>query len=151
MSTSPILSRSDAGLRQRSEVDRAYVLRAIGALALLAMGVIHLQQYYGGYYSEIQTIGTLFLLNFAGGLGLAVALLSPIERIAGRAVTCLVAAAGAGMAATSIAFLLISEHTPIFGFSEIGYRPVIVLVLVVEAIAVVSLVAFLAVRLSGER
>jgi hypothetical protein len=132
-------------------MDVATILRAVGALALLAMGVIHLQQYLGADYSAIPTIGTLFLLNFAGALVLAIALLGPIERIAGRRGASLVAAAGAGMAATSIAFLLISEHTTLFGFREAGYGPAIVLAIAVEAVAVVALVAFLAVRLSAER
>jgi Kef-type K+ transport system membrane component KefB len=85
-----------------------------------------------------------------GGLVLAVALLARIERIAGRAGTRLVAAVGAAMAATSIAFLLLSENTVIFGFRETGYRAVIVLVLVVEAIAVLALMAFLAASSGGD-
>lgn len=151
MSSSPSLSRRTPGLSQRSAIDVATILRTIGALALLAMGVIHLQQYLGADYSAIPTIGTLFLLNFAGALVLAIALLGPIERIAGRGVASLVAAAGAAMAATSIAFLLISEHTALFGFREAGYGPAIVLALAVEAVAVVALVSFLLVRRSTER
>lgn len=151
MSSSPSLSRRTPGLSERATIDLATILRVTGALALLAMGVIHLQRYLGADYSAIPTIGTLFLLNFVGALVLAIALLGPIERIAGRRGASLVAAAGAGMAATSIAFLLISEHTTLFGFREAGYGPAIVLALAVEAVAVVALVAFLAVRLSAER
>jgi hypothetical protein len=43
-------------------------------------------------------------------------------------------------------FLLISEHQPLFGFHEHGYRPAIVLALAAEAVAVVSLGAYLARR-----
>ena len=39
--------------------------RVAGALSLLAVGAVHLQQ-YDYLYSAIPTIGTLFLLNFVG-------------------------------------------------------------------------------------
>lgn len=39
--------------------------RILGALSVLAVGAVHLQQ-YDYLYSTIPTIGTLFLLNFAG-------------------------------------------------------------------------------------
>ena len=57
--------------------------RALGALALLATGAVHLHL-YSGLYSAIPTIGTLFVLNFAGATALGLALLAPIERIGGR-------------------------------------------------------------------
>src|SRR4051812_49979561 len=42
----------------------------LGAVAVLATGVDHIQQYYVDDYSTVPTIGTLFLLNFvsAGGI-----------------------------------------------------------------------------------
>ena len=49
------------------------VARGLGALALLAVGTIHLQQYLGPY-SAIPTIGTLFLLNFAAAIVIGAAL-----------------------------------------------------------------------------
>ena len=46
--------------------------RVLGALSLLAVGAVHLQQYFELYY-DIPTIGKLFVLNFVGativGLG----------------------------------------------------------------------------------
>jgi hypothetical protein len=39
--------------------------RVLGALSLLAVGAVHLQQYFE-LYSSIPTIGTLFLLNVVG-------------------------------------------------------------------------------------
>src|ERR671937_454139 len=51
-------------------------LRFVGALALLAMAAVHLQQFLGAHYSDIPTIGTLFALNFAGGTLIVVALVS---------------------------------------------------------------------------
>lgn len=51
------------------------------------------------------------------------------------------AAASAGIAVSAGAFaaLLISEHTPLFGFSERGYRLEIVIALVSEGVAVLAL------------
>ncbi len=122
-------------------------LRALGALALIAMGALHLQQYYDAGYSALPTIGTLFVLNFAGGVVLGLALLLPLEHLPGRAGAIAVpslTAVGAAMAATSIAFLLISEQTPLFGFLETSSSPAITAALVAEAVATVSLGGLLA-------
>jgi hypothetical protein len=40
------------------------VVRWLGALSVLAVGAVHLQQ-YDKLYSAVPTIGTLFVLNFA--------------------------------------------------------------------------------------
>jgi len=100
-------------------------LRALGALAVLATGAVHLHL-YSGLYSQIPTIGTLFVVNFVGATGLGLALLSPLERLGrrfGSALLLLAAAGGVALAATSFVFLLISERTPLFGFKEPGYDP----------------------------
>jgi len=100
-------------------------LRALGALALLATGAVHLQQ-FDYVYSGIPTIGTLFVLNFAGATALALVLLGPVERVGGRygrAVLNLAAVAGIALAATSLVFLYVSERTPLFGFEEPGFDP----------------------------
>jgi hypothetical protein len=124
-------------------------LRVLGAVALLATGAVHLQQ-YTRFYSEIPTIGTLFVLNFAGATALALALLAPLEQLGGRhgnALLALIAFAGIALAATAFTFLLISEHTPLFGFQEPGYDPsAIVASRVAEIAAVVFLGLFLAGR-----
>ena len=117
-------------------------LRAIGALALLAMAALHLQQYYDAGYSAIPTIGTLFVLNFAGGVALGLALLLPVERLPGRAgaiAVPLLAFTGAAMAATAFVFLLISQQTPVFGWLETAKTSAITVALVSEAIATVTL------------
>jgi hypothetical protein len=59
------------------------VLRFLGALAVLAAGAVHVDQYFGPY-AEIPTIGTLFLVNFAAAVVIALALLAPLEHLAGR-------------------------------------------------------------------
>ena len=61
----------------------ALAARFLGALSLLAVGAVHLQQ-YEYLYSTIPTIGTLFLLNFAGATALGLGLLAPVERLLGR-------------------------------------------------------------------
>jgi hypothetical protein len=125
----------------------------LGALSLLAMGAVHLQQ-YDRFYSEVPTIGTLFVLNFAGATAVGLALLFPLERVArctGRLVVPLLAAAGIAMAAVAFTFLLISEHTPLFGFKEPGYDPTaIAAARGAEIATVLFLGAFLAGRLRFE-
>jgi len=123
--------------------------RVLGAVAILAVGAVHLQQYYK-LYSQVPTIGTLFVLNFIGATAIGLALLTPIERLAGRygglAVT-LLALAGVGQSATSFVFLWIAERTPLFGFQEPGYDPTAIAASrISEVAAVVLLGAFLIAR-----
>ena len=124
-------------------------LRALGALALLATGAVHLHL-YSGLYSAIPTIGTLFVLNFAGATALGACLLAPMERVGGRrygsALLLLVALAGIALAASSFVFLLISEHTPLFGFKEPGYDPP---AMAASRAAEIAAVAFLVLFLAG--
>jgi hypothetical protein len=99
--------------------------RALGALALLAVGAVHLHE-YTFLYSSIPTIGTLFLLNFFSATLIGLGLLSPVERLLGRlgdAAVSLLAFGGLFQAGTAFVFLLISERTPLFGFMEPGYDP----------------------------
>jgi hypothetical protein len=120
---------------------RASLLRVLGALSTLAVGAVHLQQYLK-LYSGVPTIGTLFVLNFAGATVLGLALLAPIERLAA-----VLALAAIGLAATSFVFLLISEHRPLFGFQEPGFDPAgIAAARFSEIATVVLLGAFLVAR-----
>jgi hypothetical protein len=123
--------------------------RACGAAATLSVGAVHLQQYFK-LYSSVPTIGTLFVLNFVGATAIGLALLEPIERMAGRfgsAAVALVSLGGIGLAATSFVFLFVSERTPLFGFQEPGYDPpAIAFSRVAEVAAVVLLSAFVAAR-----
>jgi hypothetical protein len=139
--------------RNRASSPVALLLRFGGALALLAMAAVHLQQAVGAHYSDIPTIGTLFVLNFAGGTAVALGLMSPLGRLAGRqgtAVAALVTLTGIAIAATSIVFLLISESTRLFGFRESGYRPAIVVALIAEAGAVILLSTYLLLGRTGQ-
>jgi hypothetical protein len=135
-----------------SAIERA--LRMLGALAVLAVGAVHLQQYFS-LYSSIPTIGTLFVLNFAGATVIGLGLLAPVERLYDRpagVLPALLAAGGIGLAATSFVFLFISERTPLFGFMEPGYDPAAILASrVAEAVAVLALVGYLVARLAIAR
>jgi hypothetical protein len=139
------------GARPRSRGGRAWLAtRALGALAVLAVGAVHLQQYLV-LYSAIPTIGTLFVLNFAGATVIGLGLLAPLETFLGRrwgsAAVGLLALAGIGLAATAFAFLAIAEHTPLFGFMEPGYDPTAILVSrIAEVVTVVSLGAYVIAR-----
>jgi hypothetical protein len=123
-------------------------LRSLGAVALLAVGAVHLEQYFADDYRAVPVIGPLFVLNFAGATVLAIVLLVPLGR-SGTVVHRLSAVAGIAVGLTSIAFLLISEHRTLFGFMEHGYRPPIVVALAAEGIAAVLLAAYLAVDVRG--
>jgi hypothetical protein len=116
--------------------------RYLGAIALLGVGADHLEQFSVDSYSVIPTIGTLFALNFASATLIAGALFAPVQRLPGRVgrlATPILALAGVGVAAGSLAGLLISETTGLFGFMETDYRPAIVLAIALEAAAVVLL------------
>ena len=126
------------------------VARYAGALALLAVGLDHLQQYTVDSYSVIPTIGTLFLLNFISAAVLAVGLAAPVQRLpgrAGRVAVPLLSGAGIGVAAGSLAGLVVSESVGLFGFMETGYRGAIVVSIALEILAIVLLLAHLVLRL----
>ncbi|HEY7691920.1 MAG TPA: hypothetical protein VH816_06215 [Gaiellaceae bacterium] len=141
-----------AAERQRLLRDRPWlVIRALGALSVLAVGAAHLQQYLY-LYSAIPTIGTLFVLNFAGATAIGLGLLAPLDRLLGRlgsVVVALLALGGVGLAATAFVFLLVSERTPLFGFMEPGYDPPAIMATRVAELAAVGLLgSFLLARLA---
>jgi hypothetical protein len=129
---------------------RRYALattRLIGAIALLATGGIHLEQYIVAEYRVIPTIGPLFLLNFIAGTILGLYFLVPARAHIGRVrrwVDTSAALAGWAVGAGGLVALLVSEHTPLFGFMEHGYRLEIVIAIIAEGVTVVVLGVFLA-------
>jgi hypothetical protein len=134
-----------AGARTRSgEGAAAASLRTLGAIAVLVVGAVHLEQYFAVKIDVVRIIGPLFALNFAGATLIGAGLLIPAARM--RFLHLLLALGGIGLAATSFVFLFISEHQPLFGFQEHGYRTAIVVALAAEAVAVVSLLSYLAIR-----
>lgn len=121
------------------------VTRTLGGLALLVVGGVHFQQYQYEFYSSIPTIGPLFLATFVVATMLGLFLLVPIRRPSGRLRTLVdevAALSGVGLATGAFVGLLITEHTPLFGFMEHGYRFAIVLALVSEAVAIALLTLF---------
>jgi hypothetical protein len=118
------------------------MLRTIGAIAVLVTGAVHLQQYL--HWPPLPIISPLFVLNFAGATVIGLGLLIPGARM--RLLHVLLALGGIGLSATSIVFLFISEHQPLFGLHEHGYRAAIVIALTAEATAVIFLAAYLVTR-----
>ena len=123
------------------------LVRLLAASSLLAVGGVHIQQYTVQDYRVIPTIGPLFLLNFIGGTVLGLYFLIPVGRNAGRfrlLLDAVAALAGWFLAAGALVGLLVSEHTPLFGFMEHGYRFAIVFAIFSEAVAIVTLTILLA-------
>ena len=85
-------------------------LRVVGAGLLAATGAIHLDLYVTGY-KNIPTIGWLFLLQVIAAFGLAILVLFPGGR--------LIAALGAGFAASTLGGYLLSVWFGLFGFKEV--------------------------------
>jgi hypothetical protein len=125
------------------------LLRVLGGLAVLVVGAVHLEQYFAVHFDVVPVIGPLFALNFAGAVVIGLGLLLPFARL--HVLRVLLALGGAGLAATSFVFLFLSEHRTLFGFQDYGYRPAILVALVAEVAAVLSLGGYLAVRARRDR
>jgi hypothetical protein len=125
----------------------ARIALIIGALAVLATGLDHLEEYTANQFYSVPTIGTLFLLNFVAATLVAIGLLLPLRRIFRRAadpLRALLALSGIGIALSSLIGLWISETSSLFGFTDHGYRPAIIEAIVAEAVAIAALSAYLA-------
>lgn len=132
--------------KHRPRTIAAQVALVIGALAVLATGADHLEEYAANGFASVPTIGTLFLLNFISATIIGVALLLPLRRIApriGERVRALLALGGIGIAGTSLIGLWISESSSLFGFTDYGFRPAIVAAIVAESVAILALTAYL--------
>jgi hypothetical protein len=114
--------------------------RRLGLLAAALVAVIagvHFQQYVD-FMSQVPKVGVLFLLNAAGGAGLALALLSR-ERLLR-----LLAELGAvGLAVGSLISIAIALSGNFLGYSEPSLRLPIVIAIVAE-VAVIPLLGMLA-------
>jgi len=122
--------------------------RYLGAAGVLSVGLDHLVELWADHYAGIATIGPLFAANFGAATLIVCGLVAPVERLpgrAGRAAVPLLALGGIGLAAGSLAGLLVSERTTLFGFAETGYRPAVVLAIALDVLTVASLATYLAV------
>jgi hypothetical protein len=133
---------------------RHLAVRSLGALLILFVGADHYYTYSVDDYSVLPTIGTLFLLNFISATAVGLLLLAPLERIFhrfGQAVLQLVTLSGVGIATTSLVALLVSEQTKLFGFMESNYRPAIIVAIVSESAAALTLALLLVLTFRGRR
>jgi hypothetical protein len=119
-------------------------MRRLGAITLLIVGAVHLQQYVGNDYSVLPTIGPLFLLNAIGAGIVAIGLLLPIERMLEDRQTDLavglLTVAALAIAVGSLIALFIAESQPLFGFMESGYDTPILIAIAAEALTTILLV-----------
>jgi hypothetical protein len=119
-------------------------MRRLGAITLLIVGAVHLQQYIGNDYSVLPTIGPLFLLNAIGAGIVAIGLLAPIERMLGdrhaHLATGLLTVVALAIAVGSLVALFIAESQPLFGFMENGYDTPILIAIAAEALTTILLV-----------
>jgi hypothetical protein len=152
MSSNPTAASAPPAVTSLLRSTIAQAALYLGALSVLATGVVHIQQYYDQDYSTIPTIGTLFFLNFVAAVVIAVVLIAPLRRITGRytdAIHSFFAIGGIALGVLSLVALFVSEGSGLFGFVENGYRTAIVLAMVAEIAAIVFLVVFLVANGSG--
>jgi hypothetical protein len=126
-----LLARSTGPSQARGQI----ALRVLGALSLVGVGVIHLQQYFGAGFDQVSTIGTLFLLNAIGCAVVAAGLM--------RRSSVLFALAAIAICVGALVAIFISLNTPLFGFMEGGYRPAVVLAIVFEFATIILLAGYL--------
>ncbi|KQX57378.1 MULTISPECIES: hypothetical protein [unclassified Streptomyces] len=108
-------------------------LRLAGAGLTAAMAAIHLRLWDTGY-RDLATIGVLFLLNAIGGALLTLALLAAPTRY-----LAVPAALGALFTAGTLAGLVVSLTTGLFGFEESLDAELVLPTIVVESAGVVVL------------
>lgn len=130
-----------------SQTGRWLVLsgRIVGAGLTGWSAGIHLYLWSEGF-RDIETIGTLFLLNAIGGFILALALLVTPNRF-----LTVVFALGALYAASVLGALILSLTVGLFGFRETIDTEQVVTTLVVNSVAVLFLGVLTALRLRQRR
>jgi hypothetical protein len=110
-------------------------IAVVAAVLVAVIAAVHLQQYID-FMSEVPTIGVLFLLNAAGGGGLAVALISRDRQLR------LLAALGAlPLAGGSLISIAIALNGSLFGYSEPTLRLPILIAILAEVAAIPTLIS----------
>jgi hypothetical protein len=124
----------DAGRRGRASLGIDLGLRIVGAILLVASGLIHLYLWAGhADYRDVATIGPLFAIQGISGVILALALVALGRRI--------LSLAGAAYMAASIGGLLASVRWGLFGYNETMGAPYVGIALGVEVAGLVLLLA----------
>ncbi len=113
----------------------------VAAVLVAVVAAVHLQQYVD-FISEVPTVGVLFVLNAAGGAGLAVALISRE-----RPLRLLAAVGSIGLAAGSLISIAIALTGNFFGYSEPTLRLPILIAIIAEVAALPVLVALITAEL----
>jgi FtsH-binding integral membrane protein len=146
VSTNPTTASAAPAYTTRYRSTIAQGALYLGAVSVLATGIVHIQQYYDQDYSTIPTIGTLFFLNFVAAVVIVVGLIAPLGRVTRRnagAIRSVFAIGGIGLGVFWLVALFVSEGSGLFGFVENGYRTAIVLAMVAEIAATIFLIVFL--------
>lgn len=111
---------------------RASLLPALGAILVIVVGAVHLQQ-YADFIKDVPTIGTLFALNSAAAGALVVMLAFARLRT-------LAALGGIALSLGSLVSIAISmTDGGLFDYTEPTWRTPIVIAVVAEILAVVVL------------
>lgn len=113
------------------------MLRYIGAALTLVVGAIHLQQYVD-FMSDVPTIGVLFLLNSAAAGAVAIVLATRLRTLG--------ALAGIAVSAGALISIALALTSGLFGYMEPTFRVAVVLAIVAEVAAVLTLAAWLLAR-----
>ncbi|MBV9819563.1 MAG: hypothetical protein JOZ07_14615 [Solirubrobacterales bacterium] len=108
-------------------------VRLPAAALLLVVAGVHFQQYVD-FMSLVPTVGVLFLLNAAGGAGLAAALLG-----ADRGLRRLAALGGLAVCVGSLVSIAIALAGSFFGYHEPSLRLPIVIAIAAEVLALPAL------------
>lgn len=105
---------------------------------MAVIAAVHFQQYVD-FMSEIPTVGVLFLLDAAGGAGLAVALLNrePLLQALG-------AVGPIGLALGSLVSIFLALDGGVFGYQELTLRLPIAIAIAAEVVALPCLTVVLA-------
>ncbi len=118
-------------------------ISVVAAVLVAVIAAVHLEQYID-FISEIPTIGVLFVLNAAGGAGLAVALVS-----SDRTLRLLAAVGSIGLAAGSLISIVVALSGSLFGYSEPTLRLPILIAILTEIAVIPVLVAVVIGQLRG--
>ena len=120
----------------------ADALRCAGAVLILVVGAIHLQQ-YAVLIKDVPTIGELFLLNAAGAAVIAAMLVTGVRLLG--------AVGGILLSAGAVVSILIARTSGgLFEYVEPALRTPVLLSVIAEVAAILALVAYLVARRKDE-